>query len=138
MWDRNAEIAFVSLKDALTKHPVLLSFPSWQCDMYLQTDASSVAVRAVLSQKESGEIEAIGLLFIRPDASQRHYSGGKLECWALIAAARKWRGYLQGARRVVFLCDHKPLCWLRKQRPAGICSRGGYMNWRQLYMRSTM
>ena len=61
MWGRNAETAFVSLKDALTKHPVRLSFPSWQSDMYLQTDASSVAVRAVLSQKDRmGRLKPLG------------------------------------------------------------------------------
>ena len=46
---------------------------------------------------------------------QKNYSAGELECWALIAAARKWRYYLQAACKVVFLSHHNPLRWLRGQ-----------------------
>ena len=48
--------------------------------------------------------------------AQKNYSAGELECWALIAAARKWRYYLQAACKVVFLSDHNPLRWLRGQK----------------------
>ena len=44
MWGSPAESAFLDLKDRLTKYPVMLSFPDWHREFYLQTDASFVAV----------------------------------------------------------------------------------------------
>ena len=117
MWGSPAESAFLNLKDRLTKYPVMLSFPDWHGEFYLQTDASSVAVGAVLSQKDkSGRLRPLGYSSSGLTQAQKNYSAGELECWALIAAARKWRYYLQAACKVVFLSDHNPLRWLRGQK----------------------
>ena len=60
-WDSLAEGAFSTLKGVLTRHPVLLSFPDWREDFYLQTDASSNAVGAVLMQKDkAGRLRTLG------------------------------------------------------------------------------
>ena len=48
--------------------------------------------------------------------SQRNYSATELECWALIAAARKFDVYLKAARKIYFITDHNPLVWLRRQQ----------------------
>ena len=39
--------------------------------------------------------------------SQKNYSAGELECWALIAASRKFLKYLQAANKIHFISDHK-------------------------------
>ena len=59
--------------------------------------------------------------------AQRNYSAGEIECWAIIAASRKFRDYLKAACKVVFISDHNPLRWLRKQRDP----RGKYARWIQ-------
>ena len=48
--------------------------------------------------------------------SQRHYSAGQLETWAIIAATRKWSVYLNGAEKVMIHTDHSPLKWLQAQK----------------------
>ena len=49
-------------------------------------------------------------------SSQRNYSSGQLEAWALIAASRKWGTYLRATGEVELITDHCPLKWLRNQR----------------------
>ena len=39
-----------------------------------------------------------------------------METWALVFAARKWSVYLKAAPEVVFLTDHNPLKWMRRQK----------------------
>ena len=60
-WVGLAESDFSTLKGVLTRHPVLLSFPDWREDFYLQNDASSNAVGAVLMQKDKdGRLKTLG------------------------------------------------------------------------------
>ena len=49
-------------------------------------------------------------------SSQRNYSAGQLEAWALVAAARNWGTYLRATGEVELITDHCPLKWLRNQR----------------------
>ena len=127
-WNSSSEDAFQDLKDKLVKYPVLLAFPDWQREFYLQTDASSIAVGAILSQKDRlGKLRPLGYSSSGLTKAQRNYSAGELECWALIAASRKWRDYLHAASKVVFVSDHNPLCWLRRQKDP----RGKFSRWVQ-------
>ena len=116
-WDDESQEAFQELKRFLADFPITLAFPNWDSDFYLQTDASSVAVGAVLLQKdEESKLRPIAFFSSGLTESQKRYCAGELECWALIAASRKFRKYLQAASKIYFISDHNPLCWLRKQR----------------------
>ena len=109
--------AFTILKNRLTSTPLILTFPDWTSEFILQVDASSVAVGGVLSQRgEKGGLRPIAFLSSGLTAAQKNYSAGELECWALIAASRKFRKYLQAAPSIRFLSDHNPLVWLRRQK----------------------
>ena len=60
--DEASEIAFTTLKAKLINSPIVLAFPKWNSEFVLQVDASSIAVGAVLSQKnENGELQQIAL-----------------------------------------------------------------------------
>ena len=48
--------------------------------------------------------------------AQRNYSAGQLEAGTLESAASKWSVYLKAAPEVVFLTDHNPLKWMRRQK----------------------
>ena len=71
----------------------------------------------VLSQRNDiVDLQPIDFFSSSLSASQRNYSAGQLEAWALIAAVRKWRVYLRPAPKVEIITDHNPLRWLREQR----------------------
>ena len=74
--------------------------------------------RAVLSQVDaaSGNLRPIRYFSSALTAAQRNYSEAQLDAWALVAPARKWAVYLRAAPEVVFLTDHCPLQWLRRQK----------------------
>ena len=117
VWDGKCESAFCKLRGILSDSPIVLAYPDWKKEFYLQTDASTIAVGGVLSQEnENGHLKPIAFFSSGLSSTQRNYSAGELECWALIAASRKWRNYVLGAKRIIFLSDHNPLCWLRNQR----------------------
>ena len=48
--------------------------------------------------------------------AQRNYSASQLEAGTLVSAASKWSVYLKAAPEVVFLTDHNPLKWMRRQK----------------------
>ena len=71
---------------------------------------------AVLLQGEGERLRPIAFFSSGLTESQKKYSAGELECWALIAASRKFRKYLQATNKVHFISDHNPLRWLRRQK----------------------
>ena len=96
----------------------------------LQVDASLVAVGGVLSQEGGGasrRLRPIAFFSSGLTPAQKNYSAGELECWALIAASRKFRKYLQAAPSIRFISDHNPLVWLRQQKDP----RGKFARWIQ-------
>ncbi len=57
-WDVDQEDAFIKLKDALCKAPVL-AYPDFDLPYVMDTDASNLAIGAVLSQIQDGEEKVI-------------------------------------------------------------------------------
>ena len=102
----------------MVTEPVRLAFPRWGQELYVETDASGKGVAAVLSQKDehTGSLQPISYFSSGLTESQKHYSAGQLEAWALVAATRKWDLYLKSAPKVNMITDHCPLQWLRKQK----------------------
>ena len=49
-----AQAAFEDLKEAITKEPIVLSYPDWEQPFEIHTDASKEAVAAILTQKIDG------------------------------------------------------------------------------------
>ena len=100
------------------EHPICLAFPDWEREIYIEADASSEGVAAVMSQKdrESGILRPINFFSSALSNAQKNYSAGQLEAWALVAATRKWDLYPKSVPEVILLTDHNPLQWLRRQR----------------------
>ena len=117
-WTPECELAFATLRDRLTNEPVVLAFPQWNKAFYVEVDASATGVGAVLSQRDpaTSKFRPICYYSSSLSPSQKSYSAGQLEAWALVSAARKWSVYLRAASEVVFLTDHCPLQWLRSQK----------------------
>ena len=120
------EKSFQRIRAALTSDSVWLVFPQWNKTFYMECDASREGVGAVLSQEdEEGKLRPISFFSSRLNQAQKNYSASELEAWVIVAAARKWRKYLQAASSVEIRTDHNPLQWLRRQRDP----RGKFARW---------
>ena len=123
-WKMEQREAFHDLCNALVTYPVL-AFPQWENDFFLEVNASKEAVGGVLSQEDFlGRRRPIAFFSSKLDRAQRNYSATELETFAVVAATRKWRKYLEAAGRVIIFSDHNSLQWLRRQPdPRGKFSR---------------
>ena len=93
----------MTLRKKLVEDPICLAFPAWDRAVYIEADASLEEIAAVLSQKddESCILRPINFFSSALLSSQRNYSAGQFEAWALVAATRKWGVYLKAAPEVI-------------------------------------
>ena len=125
-WGYVQEKIFHRIRAALTSDSVCLVFPHWNKTFLMECDASREGVGAVLSQEfVEGKLRPISFFSSRFNKAQKNYSASEFEAWAIVAAARKWRKYLQAASSVEIRTDHNPLQWLRLQRGP----RGKFARW---------
>ena len=117
-WDERCHAAFDELRTRLIREPVCLSHPDWKGEFHIEADASSTGVAAVLSQMDhdTNKLRPVQFFSSALNPSQKNYSAGQLEAWALVAARRKWSVYLKGAPSIVLITDHCPLKWLKEQK----------------------
>jgi len=121
-WTDEAQQAFDALKKALIE-ATSLAFPLPREPCILDTDASDVAVGAVLSQKVDGVERPIAFFSRVMNSTQRNYCTTRSELQAVICALQHFRHYLLG-NQVVLRTDHHSLKWLRTfKRPEGILAR---------------
>ena len=95
VWDSGAQDSFVKFKEALTNTPVL-SFLTEDGTLILDTDASGVAIGAVLSQKQNGDERVIAYFSRSLDRTQRQYCVTRRELLAIIKALSHFHPYLYG------------------------------------------
>ena len=122
-WTDEAELAFCRLKQALLDASTL-AFPVPGLLCILDTDASDVAVGAVLSQVVDGVERPIAFYSRIMNSAQRNYCPTKRELLAVIAALQHFTHYLLGTH-VILRTDHHSLKWLKTfKRPEGILPDG--------------
>lgn len=108
----NAIRAFNELRNALVSQEVLLSYPDFQEEFELTTDASNVALGAVLSQKG----KPIAFISRTLSKSEENYATNEREMLAIIWALSSLRNYLYGTRKVIIYTDHQPLTYALSSR----------------------
>ena len=87
----------------------MLSHPKFDEDFVIETDASDVAIGAVLSQKdEEGRLKPIAYFSKALSGSQSNYSATEKEFVAIVHAVKHFRPYIYG-RHVDIYTDHQPL-----------------------------
>ena len=100
-----------------------LAYPNPDVPCILDTDASDVAIGAVLSQKIDGVERPISFFSRVLTGAQRYYCATRRELLAAVAAFQYFRHYLLGAH-VILRTDHNSLTWLKNfKRPEGILAR---------------
>lgn len=94
----------------ITNDPIL-TYPNYEKLFTLTTDASNVALGAVLSQQGHPICFASRTL----NEHELHYSTTEKELLAMVWATKYFRPYLYG-RKFVINSDHRPLQWLHNLR----------------------
>lgn len=101
---------FETCKNLLINEPIL-QYPDFSKPFNLTTDASNVALGAVLSQGPIGQDLPIAYASRTLNDSELNYSTIEKECLCLVWATKYFRPYLFG-RKFNIITDHKPLQWL--------------------------
>ena len=115
-WTDEMQKAFERLKFKLTSPPVL-AFPDFDQPFVVETDASSVAVGAVLTQrKEDKRVQPIQYASRTMTSAERNYSACEREALALIFALKKFRVYLLSTQRFTLITDHQALQYAFKKK----------------------
>ena len=125
VWSSEAQASFDALKQALSSAPVLRTFdPSRRA--VLTTDASSVAVAAILTQPDDeGRQHPVAYESRKLTAAERNYPAHVLELLAVVHALRVFKHYLlgNGAPRPEgcwsdfdLRTDNQAITWLKTNR----------------------
>lgn len=100
--------SFNRLKSMLTTAE-LLSFPDFEKPFNLTTDASNIALGAVLSQGEIGKDKPIAYISRSLNKTEENYATNEKEMLAIVWALDNLRNYLYGAKKIKIYTDHQPL-----------------------------
>lgn len=98
--------AVETIKLLITKEPIL-AYPDYEKQFTLTTDASNIALGAVLSQNSHPICFASRTL----NTHEINYSTTEKELLAIVWATKYFRPYLFG-RKFIINSDHRPLQWL--------------------------
>ena len=122
--DEEQLAAFRELRQALVTAPIL-AYPDFNSKepFILDTDWSTTAIGAVLSQVQEGEERVISYGARKLCKREQSYSSNKGEILAVIHFIRTWKYYLR-SRPFILRSDHKALNWIRTmEEPAGMIQR---------------
>jgi len=124
-WGPDETNAFERIKSTLTTAPVL-ACPDFSRRFFLQTDASTTGLGAVLTQNFPEGERVIAYASRTLNTAEKNYSATELECLAVIWGIRRMRDYLEGYPFTV-ITDHQSLKWLQKlDAPTGRLGRWAF------------
>lgn len=106
--------AFEQCKEALSS-AALLAHPDCEAKLALVTDASDVALGAVLQQYKDDAWEPLAFFSRKLSPSQRKYSPYDRELLAIYEGIKYFRHMVE-ARHFTVYTDHKPLCYSFHER----------------------
>lgn len=108
---------FEHCKTLLINDPIL-QYPDFSKEFILTTDASNVAIGAVLSQGTIGSDKPVAYASRTLNASEMNYSTIEKELLAIVWATKYFRCYLFG-RKFKIVSDHRPLQWVMNMKDNG-------------------
>ncbi len=108
-WTPSLDASFEQLKRQLLE-PRIVRMPDPQHSFILETDASRIALGAVLKQyfEDSGLEHPVGFFSRSLSGSERNYAAYELEMYAVVRAAEHFRMFLLG-REFLLRTDHAAL-----------------------------
>ncbi|CAK1591848.1 unnamed protein product [Parnassius mnemosyne] len=117
----DALLAFNRCKQSLAD-AALLAHPDCRAELALVTDASDLAMGAVLQQLKCGEWQPLAFFSRKLSPSQQKYSPYDRELLAIYESIKYFRHMLE-ARHFVVFTDHKPLSYAFNERKANCSPR---------------
>ena len=123
IWSDECRSAFQVLRDRLVEYPTLRQ-PDFDRTFILFTDASGVAIGAILAQKDINNREYVCAYASKMlKGGEINYGISEKECLAVVWAIRHYRVYLYGMPFKV-VTDHMALKWLMNMTdPTGRLAR---------------
>ena len=112
-WTPERQSAFEELKQALSEAPVL-QIPDFEKEFVLVSDASDVAISAVLNQRVGPDLAPVSYYSRLLTPAERNYSIYEKECLAVLLGCERCRSYLEH-KEFELQCDNLSLCWLLKR-----------------------
>ncbi len=109
-WTNEMEKSFIEAKQALSS-VTMLAHPLPDAPLSLTTDASNIAIGAVLQQKIHSGWQPLAFFSRQLRQAEIKYSAFDRELLALYLAIKHFRHWLEGRDFVVFT-DHKPLSFV--------------------------
>ena len=107
-WEAKEQAAFDQLKDHLLNEPIA-AYPDYDREFILKTDASKVAMGAVLTQKgDDGKERMVACVSKKFSENELKWIPYDREYWALVYAVRHFSHYLR-FKKFTLITDHKPL-----------------------------
>ena len=111
LWSPSQQKAFESMKDKLCTMPVL-AYPNFELQFILTTDASKIAVAAILSQVQNGVEQPIAYASRQMNKAEQVYTASEAELLAFVWATQYFRCFLYGKQFLV-RTDNAALSYLR-------------------------
>lgn len=122
IWGPEEDGAFVKLKEALCKHPVLRN-PDFARPFKIYTDASILGTGGILTQDFDDGEHVIAYTSRTLKGKERNFSATELECLGVLHGLEAFRPYIDGYR-FELITDHSSLLWLHKlKNPTGRLAR---------------
>lgn len=112
LWTPEADKALDQLKESLINPPILAN-PDFDEEFTIESDASDLAVGAVLTQVQKGEKRVIAYFSKKLNSTRRKYAAVEKECLAVLWAIEAFRHYVEGVHFRV-ITDARSLVWLSK------------------------
>ena len=109
-WTEECQEAFAKLKEHLSQSPVLI-YPDSSSEFMLDTDASHLAIGAVLSQMVDGKEHPVAYFSRTLNQPEQQYCVTRKELLAVVQSIEHFRPYLYG-RHFLVRTDHASLQWL--------------------------
>ena len=113
-WEKAQEESFLALKIALATAPVL-RLPDFDHQFVVTTDASDVAVGAILQQDVGNGLQPVAFASRKLQQAEVRYSAYERELLGIVWAIGQWKHYFQGPHPIIIQTDHAPLRHLPNQ-----------------------
>ena len=107
-WDKQEEQSFLALKAAMATAPVL-RLPDFERQFVVTTDASDVAIGAILEQDFGSGLQPIAFSSRKLNPTEIRYSAYERELLGIVWAIGQWKHYFQGPYPIIIQTDHAPL-----------------------------
>ena len=93
----------------------ILRLPDFERQFVVTTDASDVAIGAILEQDFGSGLQPIAFSSRKLNPTEIHYSAYERELLGIVWAIGQWKHYFQGPFPIIIRTDHAPLRHLPSQ-----------------------